>query len=47
MPCRGVALVKSQENIEGVLLVEVLLYMTIFSLVIGMVLLLHNEEQRE
>lgn len=47
MPCRGVALVKSQENIEGFLLVEVLLYMTIFSLVIGMVLLLHNEEQRE
>ena len=47
MPCRGVALVKSQENIEGFLLVEVVLYMTIFSLVIGMVLLLHNEEQRE
>ena len=47
MPCREVALVKSQENIEGSLLVEVVLYMTIFSLVIGMVLLLHNEEQRE
>lgn len=32
---------------EGSLLVEVVLYMTICSLIIGMVLLLHNEEQRE
>ena len=32
---------------EGSLLVEVLLYMTICSLIIGMVLLLHNGEQRE
>lgn len=32
---------------DGSLLVEVLLYMTICSLIIGMVLLLHNGEQRE
>ena len=32
---------------EGSLLVEVLLYMTICSLIIGMVLLLHNGAQRE
>lgn len=38
---------KSHEKIEGFLLVEVVLYMTIFSLVIGMILLLHNAEQRE
>ena len=32
---------------DGSLLVEVLLYMTICSLIVGMVLLLHNGEQRE
>ena len=41
-------MMKAVRNPEGgSLLVEVLLYMTICSLIIGMVLLLHNGEQRE
>ena len=41
-------MMKVPRNSEGgSLLVEILLYMTICSLIIGMVLLLHNGEQRE
>lgn len=40
-------MMKVKRSNEGSLLVEILLYMTICSLMIGMVLLLHNEERRE
>ena len=40
-------MMKVTRSSEGSLLVEILLYMTICSLMIGMVLLLHNEERRE